>query len=193
MIKRIIIILVFTIIFIIGTLLIVMSSGVSDTVNIDEYLTKNGFQLIDQDTSEYIKEESTLDDFYYNKESFTDATYVAYYFSIELKTFKEVKMSYTDETKTTLMYTISNKLNTDIITINYEISNDSKTYNVSGAYDISEDKFDCEGIDNEESKDTYCDNALNKIKDYIPKRKKLLDNKDIMKAIETTQNEVVID
>ena len=192
MIKRIIIILVFTIIFIIGTLLIVMSSGVSDTVNIDEYLTKNGFQLIDQDTSEYIKEESTLDDFYYNKESFTDATYVAYYFSIELKTFKEVKMSYTDKTKTTLMYTISNKLNTDIITINYEISNDSKTYNVSGAYDISENKFDCEGIDNEESKDTYCDNALNKIKDYIPKRKKLLDNKDIMKAIETTQNEVVI-
>ena len=60
-------------------------------------------------------------------------------------------------------------------------------------YDISEDKFDCEGIDNVESKDTYCDNALNKIKDFIPKRKKILDNKYIMKAMKTTQKEVIID
>ena len=193
MIKRIIIILVFTIIFIAGTLIIIISSGVSDTVNIDEYLTDNGFTLIDKDTSEYIKEESTLDDFFYNKESFTDATYVAYYFSLDLKTFKEVKMGYTADAKTTLMYTISNKLNTDIIDINYEISNESKTYSVSGTYDISEDKFDCEGIDNVESKDTYCDNALNKIKDFIPKRKKILDNKYIMKAMKTTQKEVIID
>ena len=138
-------------------------------------------------------EESTLDDFFYNKESFTDATYVAYYFSLDLKTFKEVKMGYTADAKTTLMYTISNKLNTDIIDINYEISNESKTYSVSGTYDISEDKFDCEGIDNVESKDTYCDNALNKIKDFIPKRKKILDNKYIMKAMKTTQKEVIID
>ena len=44
-----------------------------------------------------------------------------------------------------------------------------------------------------ESKDTYCDNALNKIKDFIPKRKKILDNKYIMKAMKTTQKEVIID
>ena len=190
--KRIIIILVFAFVFIAGTLIIVLSSGISDTINIDEYLTNNGFKLIDKDTSEYIKEESTLEDFYYNKESFTDTTYVAYYFSLELKTFKEVKMNYTDNTKTTLMYTISNRLDNDKISINYEISNDSKTYSVSGNYDISDDKFECEAIDNEESKDKYCENALNKIKDYIPKRQKILDNEYIMKSINTTQNEVVI-
>ena len=192
MIKRIIIILVFAILFIAGTLIIVTSSGISDSISIDEHLTKNGFKLIDEDTNEYIKEESTLEDFYYNRESLTDTTYIAYYFSLELKTFKEVKMNYTNDTKTTLMYTISNRLDNDNISINYEISNDNNTYSVSGNYDISEDKFDCESVKNKSAESIYCDNALNKIKDFIPKRMKMLDNKYIKKAMSTTQNEVVI-
>ena len=192
--KRIIIIIVSAILITVITMIIVLSFGESDSYNIDKYLVDNGYKLIDKDTNEYIKETQDIDNFYYLKDSDIDTSYLAYYFSIELKTFKEVKMKYTKDTKTTLIYTLSNELSTNIINYNYEISNDKTSYNLKGTYDIDTNDFTCDLINNTSSnKDLYCNNALDKINEFIPKRDKLLTNKYIINMINTKQNEVVVD
>ncbi len=191
--KRIIIIIVSAIIITVFTMIIVLSFGESDSYNIDKYLIDNGYELIDKDTNEYIKETQDIDSFYYLKDSNMDTSYLAYYFSIELKTFKEVKMKYTKDTKTTLIYTLSNKLSTNIINYNYEISNDKTSYNLKGSYNIDNDEFSCDLINNTSSnKDIYCNNALDKIKSFIPKRDKVLRNKYVQNMVNTKQNEVIV-
>ena len=110
--KRIIIIIVSAIIITVFTMIIVLSFGESDSYNIDKYLVDNGYELIDKDTNEYIKETQDIDSL---KDSNMDTSYLAYYFSIELKTFKEVKMKYTKDTKTTLIYNIYIFFHTRII------------------------------------------------------------------------------
>ena len=171
----------------------VVTSGISDDYNIDDYLTNNGYKLIDKDTSQYIKETDSVDNFYNLQEKNVDANYLAYYFSIQLKTFKEYKMKYTANEDTTLIYTLTNKLDTNIIDFNYEISNSSVSYSLQGNYNIDNKQFTCEMINNElVEKDIYCNSILTKINNFIPKRNNLLNNEYIVKAINTTQNEVII-
>lgn len=189
--KRLIVVGVFVIIFTVVTLIFIISYGVSDDYSIDEYLTSNGYKLVDEDTSQYIKETDSIDNFYHYQENNQDSKYLAYYFSIPLKTFKEYKMNYTSETDTTLIYTLTNKLNTNIIDFNYEISNSDEVYTLKGTYDIDTKILDCNMINNDLiNKDTYCNNVQNKINNFIPKRNKLLENEHIVKAVNTTQNEV---
>lgn len=191
--KRLIIIGISAVVFTLITIVFIISSGISDDYNIDEYLTQNGYKLIDKDTAQYIKETDSIDNFYYYQEKGVDANYLAYYFSIQLKTFKEYKMKYNSDDESTMVYTLSTKLDTNIIDFNYEISNDIVSYSLTGNYNIDDSSFKCDMVNNElVEKDTYCKSVLNKIKDFIPKRENLLKNEYIVKAMNTTQNEVIV-
>ncbi len=191
--KRLLIIGIFIIVVTLVTIIIVLSSGVSDSFSIDEYLNSNGYKLIDEDTSQYIKENNTLDKFDADKKNNKDSSYLAYYFSLPLKTFKEYKMSFSASKDTTVVYTLSNRLDTSLIEFNYEISDLNVSYTLEGKYDMETDTFKCELINNNlVSKDSYCSSIMNKINDFIPKRNELLENEDVKKAINTTQNEVKV-
>ncbi len=191
--KRLMIIGIFALFFLVVTLILIITSGESDSYNIDAYLVKNGYSLVDKDTSQYIKETGTIDNFYYLQQTNKDSTYLAYYFSIQLKTFKEYKMNYSSDSDSTIIYTLSNKLDTDIIEFNYEISNDDNSYSLEGTYNIKNSDFECNLVENDlVDKTNYCNDINNKIKSFIPKRNNLLKNDYIIKAISTKQNEVVV-
>ncbi len=191
--KRLLIIGIFILIVTIATLVIILSSDVSDSYTIDEYLIANGYKLVDEDSSQYIKETTKLDNFYNDQKNNIDSGYLAYYFSLPLKTFKEYKMDYYSSNNVTTTYTLSNRLDTDIIEFNYEVSNLKDSYNLEGKYDIKNTTFNCEIINNELiDKESYCNSVMNMINDFIPKRDKLLKNDSINKAINTTQNEVKV-
>ena len=191
--KRLLIIGIFIVVFTLVTTVIVLSSGVSDSFNIEEYLNSNGYKLIDEDTSQYIKETNSLDKFDADRKNNKDSSYLAYYFSLPLKTFKEYKMNFSASKDTTVIYTLSNRLNTSIIEFNYEISDLKVSYTLEGKYDMETDTFKCEMINNNlVNKERYCSSVMKKINDFISKRNELLKNEDVKKAINTTQNEVKV-
>ncbi len=191
--KRLLIIGIFIIVVTLITTVIVLSSGVSDSFNIEEYLTSNGYKLVDEDASQYIKETNTLENFDTDRKNNKDSSYLAYYFSLPSKTFKEYKMSFSASKDTTVIYTLSNRLNTSIIEFNYEISDLKVSYTLEGKYDMETDTFKCEMINNNlVNKESYCLSVMKKINDFISKRSELLKNEDVKKAINTTQNEVKV-
>ena len=191
--KRLLIIGIFIVVFTLVTTVIVLSSGVSDSFNIEEYLNSNGYKLIDEDTSQYIKETNSLDKFDADRKNNKDSSYLAYYFSLPSKTFKEYKMNFSASKDTTVIYTLSNRLNTSIIEFNYEISDLKVSYTLEGKYDMETDTFKCEMINNNlVNKERYCSSVMKKINDFISKRNELLKNEDVKKAINTTQNEVKV-
>jgi homoserine acetyltransferase len=191
--KRLLIIGIFIIVVTLITTVIVLSSGVSDSFNIEEYLTSNGYKLVDEDASQYIKETNTLENFDTDRKNNKDSSYLAYYFSLPSKTFKEYKMSFSASKDTTVIYTLSNRLNTSIIEFNYEISDLKVSYTLEGKYDMETDTFKCEMINNNlVNKESYCSSVMKKINDFISKRSELLKNEDVKKAINTTQNEVKV-
>ncbi len=191
--KRLLIIGIFIIVVTLITTVIVLSSGVSDSFNIEEYLTSNGYKLVDEDASQYIKETNTLENFDTDRKNNKDSSYLAYYFSLPSKTFKEYKMSFSASKDTTVIYTLSNRLNTSIIEFNYEISDLKVSYTLEGKYDMETDTFKCEMINNNlVNKESYCSSVMKKINDFISKRNELLKNEDVKKAINTTQNEVKV-
>ena len=191
--KRLLIIGIFIVVFTLVTTVIVLSSGVSDSFNIEEYLNSNGYKLIDEDTSQYIKETNSLDKFDADRKNNKDSSYLAYYFSLPLKTFKEYKMNFSASKDTTVIYTLSNRLNTSIIEFNYEISDLKVSYTLEGKYDMETDTFKCEMINNNlVNKESQCSSVMKKINDFISKRNELLKNEDVKKAINTTQNEVKV-